>query len=200
MHLRSCQKSDLVSGRLWKKSNLASKDMIGFILPSSQEHKLLLRKHQGEEQPFSPLWGTRQWGQEPCPRALYRAFHWRHAVLQHGRRIAQTDLGYPGHHAPTRSLCTWTKNGEVHGETVTHNNVKRCLYKMNIDFRCYRSSPRRRTVWCHMKTLYSHDGKLGNWATCGVTQPGSNLLWGVRRYWWSALPRGATAAARWFEP
>ena len=37
------------------------------------------------------------------------------------------------------SSCAWTTNGEVHGETITHNNVKRCLHLMNIDFHCYRS-------------------------------------------------------------
>ena len=58
--------------------------------------------------------------------------HWRHAVLQHGRRIVQTDLDIQGshaHHASTLSSCACTTNGEVHGETVTHNNVKRCLHK-----------------------------------------------------------------------
>ena len=46
--------------------------------------------------------------------------------------IAQTDLDIQGshaHHACMRSSCTWTTNGEVHGETVMHNNVKRCLHK-----------------------------------------------------------------------
>ena len=58
--------------------------------------------------------------------------HWHHAALQHGRRIAQTDLGIQGshaHHARTRSSCAWTTNGGVHGATVTPNNVKRCLHK-----------------------------------------------------------------------
>ena len=35
-------------------------------------------------------------------------FHRRHAVLQHGRLIVQTDLDIQGsqvHHAHTRSLC-----------------------------------------------------------------------------------------------
>ena len=37
-------------------------------------------------------------------------FHWRHAVFQHGRRNAQTDLDIQGshtHHARTQS-CAWT--------------------------------------------------------------------------------------------
>ena len=39
--------------------------------------------------------------------------------------------GYPGQsRAPcARSSCAWTTNGGVHGETVTHNDVKRCLHK-----------------------------------------------------------------------
>ena len=59
-------------------------------------------------------------------------FHWCNALLQHGCCIAQTDLDIQGshaHHARTRSSCAWTTNGEVHGGTVTHNNVKRCLHK-----------------------------------------------------------------------
>ena len=60
-------------------------------------------------------------------------FNWRHAVLQHGRRITQTDLDIQGshvHHVRSRSSsCAWTTNGEVHGETVTHNNAKRCSHK-----------------------------------------------------------------------
>ena len=58
-------------------------------------------------------------------------FHGRQAVLQHGGRIAQTDLDIQGshaHHARPRSSCACTTNGEVHGETVTQNNVKRCLH------------------------------------------------------------------------
>ena len=46
--------------------------------------------------------------------------------------IAQTDLDMQGshaHHARTRLSCDWTMNGELHGETVTHNNVNRCLNK-----------------------------------------------------------------------
>ena len=47
-------------------------------------------------------------------------------------RIAQATRSIQGsqmHHARTRSSCTWTPHGEVHGETVTHNYVKRCLHK-----------------------------------------------------------------------
>ena len=58
--------------------------------------------------------------------------HWRYAVLQHGLWIAQTDLDIQGshaHHARTRSSCAWTTNGEVHGDIITHNNVKICLHK-----------------------------------------------------------------------
>ena len=54
-------------------------------------------------------------------------FPWSH-VFEHGRRIAQTDWDIQGshvHHERTRSSCTWTTNGEVHGETITHNNVKK---------------------------------------------------------------------------
>ena len=53
-------------------------------------------------------------------------FHWHHAVLQHDRWIAQTDLDIHGshaHHMRTRSSCAWTTNGEVHGETVTHDKM-----------------------------------------------------------------------------
>ena len=49
-------------------------------------------------------------------------WHWHHAVLQHGCRIAKTDLDIQGshvHHARTQSSCTWTMTGEVHGETHT---------------------------------------------------------------------------------
>ena len=63
---------------------------------------------------------------------VIKHFHWRHAVLQHGCRIAQTDLDIQGshaHHVRVRSSCTWTTNGEAHGETMTHNNVNRCLHK-----------------------------------------------------------------------
>ena len=59
-------------------------------------------------------------------------FQWRHAVLQHGRRIVQTDLDIQdshAHHARMRSPCPWASNGEVHGETIMHNNVIRCLHK-----------------------------------------------------------------------
>ena len=58
--------------------------------------------------------------------------HHRHAALQHGRRIAQTDLDIQdshAHHALMRSSCAWTTNGGVYGETVMPNNVKRCLHK-----------------------------------------------------------------------
>ena len=60
-------------------------------------------------------------------------FYWRHAVLQDGRRIAQTDLDIQGshaHHARTWSSYVSTTKREAHGETVTHNNVNRCLYKL----------------------------------------------------------------------
>ena len=86
----------------------------------------------------------------PCGLLPIEHFHWCHAVLQHGRRIAQTDLDFQGshaHHARTRSSCAWTTNGEVHGETVAHNNVKRCLH-----FRCYRSrhvGGQRDVTWKH---------------------------------------------------
>ena len=59
-------------------------------------------------------------------------FHWCHAVLQHSCRIVPTDLDIQGshaHHVHTQSSCAWSTNGEVHGETVMHNNVKRCLHK-----------------------------------------------------------------------
>ena len=46
-------------------------------------------------------------------------FHWHHAVLQHGRRIAQTDLDIQGSHAHHARMR----------ETITHNNVKRFLHK-----------------------------------------------------------------------
>ena len=62
----------------------------------------------------------------------YRAFALTSCCPPTWHRIAQTDLDIQGshaHHARTRSSCAWTTNGEVHGETVTHNNVKRCLHK-----------------------------------------------------------------------
>ena len=55
----------------------------------------------------------------------------------------------------TRSSCVWTPNGEVHGETVTPNTVKKMLaYKMNIDCRCYRSRHVGRQRGRHVRTLY----------------------------------------------
>ena len=149
---------------------------------------------------FQTIWMT--WLLDSYTRGIER-FHWRHAVLQHSREIAQTDLDiqgshahhahtqyavkvqrslaplsrFPGSHIPTAHAqeccsfqsysnsvrspmkltlrephswdprqrttwsrvvtsdfnsvlpCTWTMNGEVHGESVMHNNVKRCLHK-----------------------------------------------------------------------
>ena len=87
------------------------------------------------------LWGKKQAVQKGTKcRNLLRSltlppiehFHWRHAVLQHGRRNTQTDLDIQGshaHHARKWSSCAWTTNREVHGETKMHNNVKRCLHK-----------------------------------------------------------------------
>ena len=70
-------------------------------------------------------------------------FHWHHGVLQHGHRIVQTHLDIQAshmQHARTRSSCARSTNG-VHGETVMHNNVTRCLHaQMNIDFYWYRIS------------------------------------------------------------
>ena len=46
---------------------------------------------------------------------IIERFQWRHAVLQHGSRIVQTDLDIQGshaHHARKWSSCTWTTNGE----------------------------------------------------------------------------------------
>ena len=62
----------------------------------------------------------------------YRAFSLTSCCPPTWCQIAQIDLDIQGshaHHARTRSSYTWTSNGEVHEETVMHNNVKRCLHK-----------------------------------------------------------------------
>ena len=62
----------------------------------------------------------------------FRAFSLTSCCPPTWRRIAQTDLDIQGsheHHACMQSSCAWTTNGEVHGETVMHKNLNRCLHK-----------------------------------------------------------------------
>ena len=88
------------------------------------------------------IWNFRSTPYQKLDSLHYRAFSPTSCCPPTWHRTAQSDLNTQGshtHHARTRSSCARTTNGEVHGETVTHNNVKRCLHKMNIDLRCYRS-------------------------------------------------------------
>ena len=86
-------------------------------------------------------------------------FHWCHTVLQHGRRIAQTDLDIQSnhaHHARMWSSCTWTTNEEVYGETVTHNNVKRCLQRWILIAVAIEASMLEDNMTSHENALYIH--------------------------------------------
>ena len=62
----------------------------------------------------------------------YKAFSQAAMLEDKGHCIVQTDLDIQGshtHHVCTWSSCAWTTNGEVHKDTTTHNDVKRCLHK-----------------------------------------------------------------------
>ena len=61
--------------------------------------------------------------------------------------------------------CAWTMNREVHGQTVTHNSVKRCLHKwILISVEHYRSShvggqhdvKRNRSIQYHWGISFQH--------------------------------------------
>ena len=62
--------------------------------------------------------------------------------------------GRHAHHARMWSSCAWTTNGEVHGETVTHNNVKRCLHKWILISVTIEAAMLEKT-WHHMKMIFS---------------------------------------------
>ena len=60
--------------------------------------------------------------------------------------------GYPGQSRDHR--CAWTTNGEVHGQTVTHNNVKRCLHKLILISAAIEAAMLEESMTSHENTLY----------------------------------------------
>ena len=54
----------------------------------------------------------------------------------------------------TRSSCAWTTNGEVHGETVTYNNVKRCLHKWILISFAIEAAMLEDSMTSHKNALY----------------------------------------------
>ena len=116
------------------------------------------------------------------PQKHIERFHWRHAVLQHGRQIAQTDLDIQGRHvqhALTWSSCAWTTNGEVHGEIITHNNVKRCLHKRILIAVPIEAAMLEDSITSHENTLSSAE----NQKTYTVT----DSFWLSTEHLWTAL-------------
>ena len=95
-----------------------------------------------------------------------------------GRRIAQTDLDIQGshaHHACTLSSCAWTMNGEVYGETITHNNVKRCLHKWILIALAIKAAMLEDSMTSH-ETLYFLTKFCWNICICTAYLPGKNLV------------------------
>ena len=54
-----------------------------------------------------------------------------------------------------RSSCAWTTNGEVHGESLMHNNVNRCLHKLILISVAIEAAMLENSMTSHENALYS---------------------------------------------